>query len=198
MNLENYYWYFKGALTPRFCDDVVKYSLEHRSHRAKTGHQNSISDPKIRSSDIVWLDERWIYNELHSYIIEANFRANWNFECSSSESVQFTKYALNQHYNWHQDSWNGSYNNPQSPNTHGKIRKLSLTASLSDDNEYQGGNLEFFLKNQEHGEDKIICPDIRSKGSVIIFPSFNWHRVQPVTNGTRYSLVMWTLGKPWR
>ena len=57
---------------------------------------------------------------------------------------------------------------------------------------------KFFLKNQEHGEDKIICPDIRSKGSVIIFPSFNWHRVQPVTNGTRYSLVMWTLGKPWR
>ena len=27
MNLSNYFWYFKSALTPRFCDEVVKYAL---------------------------------------------------------------------------------------------------------------------------------------------------------------------------
>ena len=27
MNLSNYYWYFKSALTPRFCDEVIKYGL---------------------------------------------------------------------------------------------------------------------------------------------------------------------------
>ena len=26
MNLFNYYWYFKSALTPRFCDDVIEYA----------------------------------------------------------------------------------------------------------------------------------------------------------------------------
>jgi len=25
-----------------------------------------------------------------------------------------------------------------------------------------------------------------------------WHRVKPVTAGTRYSLVVWHLGKPFR
>ena len=26
MNISNYYWYFSGALTPKFCDDVIKYA----------------------------------------------------------------------------------------------------------------------------------------------------------------------------
>ena len=26
MNISNYYWYFSGVLTPRFCDDVIKYA----------------------------------------------------------------------------------------------------------------------------------------------------------------------------
>jgi PKHD-type hydroxylase len=37
-----------------------------------------------------------------------------------------------------------------------------------------------------------------SKGSIIVFPSFVWHRVKPVTKGTRYSLVMWNLGYPFK
>ena len=28
MNLSNYYWYFKSALSPKFCDDVIKYDLK--------------------------------------------------------------------------------------------------------------------------------------------------------------------------
>ena len=31
---------------------------------------------------------------------------------------------------------------------HGKIRKLSVTISLNDPNEYDGGNLEFDFRNQ--------------------------------------------------
>ena len=49
-------------------------------------------------------------------------------------------------------------------------------------------------------EDKhvIKATEILPKGSIIIFPSFVWHRVKPVTKGTRYSLVMWNLGKPFK
>ncbi len=25
MNISNYYWYFSGVLTPRFCDEVIKH-----------------------------------------------------------------------------------------------------------------------------------------------------------------------------
>ena len=26
MNISNYYWHFPEALTPKFCDDVIKYA----------------------------------------------------------------------------------------------------------------------------------------------------------------------------
>ena len=38
----------------------------------------------------------------------------------------------------------------------------------------------------------------KPRGSIIIFPSHLWHRVKPVTKGTRYSLVIWALGKPFK
>ena len=44
---------------------------------------------------------------------------------------------------------------------------------------------------------KIVIKEARKKGSVIVFPSFLLHKVTPVTSGTRYSLVMWTLGQPF-
>ena len=37
MNISNYYWYFKSALTPRFCDDVIKYGLQKKDAIARTG-----------------------------------------------------------------------------------------------------------------------------------------------------------------
>ena len=36
------------------------------------------------------------------------------------------------------------------------------------------------------------------KGSIVVFPSFIWHRVKPITKGTRYSLVMWNCGYPFK
>ena len=37
MNISNYYWYFSGALTPRFCDDVIAYANEQKEVMARTG-----------------------------------------------------------------------------------------------------------------------------------------------------------------
>ena len=42
------------------------------------------------------------------------------------------------------------------------------------------------------------CTEIRPRGSIIVFPSFVWHRVKPVTSGTRYSLVVWHLGRSFK
>ena len=36
------------------------------------------------------------------------------------------------------------------------------------------------------------------KGSVVVFPSFIWHRVKPVTKGIRYSVPNWHLGLSWQ
>ena len=212
MNLTNYYWYFKSALTPKFCDDVIEYALQQKESMAVTGgfgdrklnKQEVLDLKRKRKSDLVWLNDTWIYKEIHPYVQQANIQAGWNFDWNFSESCQFTKYKHNQYYDWHCDSWEKPYNkkNKNDPN-HGKIRKLSMTCQLSDGSEYQGGELEFDFRNydppmRDEAKHKVQCKEILPKGSIIVFPSFVWHRVKPVTSGTRYSLVVWHLGYPFR
>ncbi len=207
MNLEYYYWYFKSAIPPKICDDIIEYGKSQQEQIALTGDYdpNKVSDNDIkdvskkRKSNVVWMDDRWIYKEIQPYIHEANVNAGWNFQWDFSESCQFTKYKLNQFYDWHCDSWNKPYDKPNEPNSHGKIRKLSVTVSLSDETEYEGGDFEFDFRSSDDGSNQPqICKEIRPKGSVVVFPSFVWHRVKPVTSGTRYSLVIWNLGQPWK
>ena len=207
MNLEYYYWYFKSAIPPKICDDIIEYGKSQQEQIALTGNYkpNKVSDDDIkdvskkRKSNIVWMDDRWIYKEIQPYIHQANVNAGWNFQWDFSESCQFTKYKLNQFYDWHCDSWSQPYNKPEDLNTHNKIRKLSVTVSLSDETEYEGGDFEFDFRNDDKGSNQPqICKEIRPKGSVVVFPSFVWHRVKPVTSGTRYSLVIWSLGWPFK
>jgi PKHD-type hydroxylase len=211
MNLTNPYWYFQSVLTPRFCDELVKYGTMHEEQIALTGgfdrkdpnklNQQELRDLKQkRDSNIAWLNDAWIYREIHPYIHEANKRAGWNFEWDFSESCQFTKYKLNQYYDWHCDSWDKVYDKPNDLNSHGKIRKLSVTCSLSNPEDYIGGELEFDLRDRDpdKGQNIRTCTEILPRGSICVFPSFVWHRVKPVVQGTRYSLVVWNLGKPYK
>jgi PKHD-type hydroxylase len=206
MILRNYFYYFKSALTARFCDEVIKYGNKHQELIALTGGQQKnkltkkdLNDlKKKRDSNVVWMNDKWIYKEIQPYIARANQDAGWNFNWDWSESCQFTKYKLNQFYDWHCDGWDQPYANPDNPNTHGKIRKLSVTCSLSDEKDYKGGELEFQFRNQDDSKLTRTCTEILPRGSIIVFPSFVWHRVKPVTKGTRYSLVVWNLGYPFK
>ena len=207
MNLEYYYWYFQSVIPPKICDDIIEYGKSQQEQIALTGgydpekvSEDDIKDvSKKRKSNIVWMNDRWIYNEIHPYIHTANKNAGCNFQWDFSESCQFTKYKLNQFYDWHCDSWSKPYNRPEEPDRHGKIRKLSVTISLSDENDYEGGDFEFDFRNDDKGSNQPqLCKEIRPKGSVVVFPSFVWHRVKPVTSGTRYSLVIWNLGWPFK
>jgi PKHD-type hydroxylase len=212
MNLQNFYYYFQSALTPRFCDELIKYGISQQEQLALTGGQTNkvnkgenlndddiIDLKKKRDSNIVWLNDRWIYKEIQPFIHQANRLAGWNFDWDFSESCQFTKYKLNQHYDWHCDSWESSYANKDNPDTFGKIRKLSVTCSLSAPEDYEGGELEFDFRNTDPDKPAIRkCAEIKPRGSIVVFPSHVWHRVKPVTKGTRYSLVIWNLGYPFR
>jgi len=216
MNLTHYFWCFQSALTPRFCDEVIKYALEKKESSGLTGafgrgrnlkkkplNKEEVRNLKYkRNSDLVWLDDPWIYKEIHPFVHQANKNAGWNFDWDFSESCQFTKYKWNQYYDWHCDSWEEVYDQPKTP-SHGKIRKLSMTCQLTDGSEYSGGELEFDFRQYDpplRDEFKHLrkVPEILPKGSIIVFPSFVWHRVKPVTKGVRYSLVVWHLGYPFK
>lgn len=182
----------------------------------------------VRDSNITWMNDDFLYEMIQPYVAEANRSANWNFDWDFTEEFQFTKYGPGQFYGWHVDMGSKPYRqydssidkmkmktdgtpmldtfgNPlvednlatTNPNLVGKIRKLSVTISLNRPEEYKGGNLRFDFG--PHADKRYhTCKEIRPQGSVIVFPSHIHHQVTPVTEGTRYSLVAWNLGYPFR
>ena len=78
--------------------------------------------------------------------------------------------------------------NPNSP----VFRKISVTAQLTDPEEYEGGDFE--IKNLWGTMELPIDPEVKNKGTILVFPSMLLHRVTPVTKGKRQSLVQWYNG----
>jgi len=209
MLLENYYYFFKSALTPRFCDEVIEYGNSQKKQMALTGgfenknlNKKDIKNlQKIRKSNIVWMSDEWIYKEIRPYIHRANQLAGWNFQWDVSQACQFTTYTPGQFYDWHCDSEIKPYDRKNvNDQEHGKMRKLSVTCSLTDPSKYKGGELEFNFNKPDFSKRKNIqkCNEILPRGSIVVFPSFVFHRVCPVTRGTRNSLVIWNLGWPFK
>ena len=206
MNLNNYYWYFQSVLSNKFCDDVIQHGNSQKTkigtiseylEKDKLSKKESLKLKKKRNSNVRFLNDAWIFNEIYPYIQSANINAGWNFQIDHSEDLQFTKYSKGQHYDWHCDAFDNSFIS-EDLNYSGKIRKLSVTCSLSDPKDYKGGELEFQFRNQINPKKTRICEEILPRGSIVVFPSHIYHRVKPIKKGTRYSLVVWNLGFPFR
>jgi PKHD-type hydroxylase len=127
------------------------------------------------------IDSEWIYNKLSHIVSDVNSKY-FRFDLSGfGEPLQLTNYLSENsgNYDWHIDM--GSQ----------VSRKLSVTLQLSHPWEYEGGVLELYNSN-------TITQIPKQRGLVTIFPSWNLHRVTPVTKGSRQSLVLWVSGSPFR
>lgn len=140
----------------------------------------------VRKSRVAWLDNNIkVLNLLYDYVNASNQEA-FHFNIFKKANIQYTEYHGSEsgHYDWHHDIfWERN---------DGLNRKLSVTIQLSNPDEYEGGNFEF---------NEVLNPDIntlKEKGTVLVFPSYLRHRVTPVTEGVRRSLVAWFEGPKWR
>jgi PKHD-type hydroxylase len=61
---------------------------------------------------------------------------------------------------------------------------VSMTVFLSDENDYEGGEL---VISTEYGEEKVKLP----AGYAVFYPSGSLHRVEKVTSGERLVAVAW-------
>ena len=248
MILKHNYWYFKNALPPEQCEDIIRKGEQRISDLKDEGvssaattfgvnYKEAMPDGKplndktireatdktyVRDSEVCWFNDNDMIQQIFGYVQEANKNAGWNFDLETNEDIQFTKYGLNQFYGWHYDGcsdhW-GAYkryipgisptkSNGDIPSEYvfkdkyhqvGLTRKISVTINLSKPEYYEGGNLKFDFGHHNNDIERFYeCKEIRPQGSIIVFPSFLYHQVTPVTSGNRYSLVMWCLGKPFR
>ena len=171
-----------ASLTDKRINDIIE-----AAHRQPEQDATIFASPEIvsktRVSAIRWLSEQWLQDLLWQYVSKANVDV-FNIEVGNKAEMQFTEYNSKQrgHYDWHHDvHWNGQADTD---------RKLSVTIQLSDTSEYEGGDFEF--------DEVKTTADFRSKGTVLVFPSYLRHRVLPLTSGTRRSLVAWFFGPRWK
>ena len=222
---KNICWAFSGGnvLSQEKVDHIMAKGLAAQEEVAthQLGNLERSKDDDIRASRIAWLNDESVYDCIRPFVHAANEEAGWRLDVRQIENVQFTKYALNQHYHWHIDGQcdhnsskvladNKDYESQgrvmpitetPNPNHVGLCRKISVTVNLSDPNDYDGGDLWLTKHPQDSNINELETftnPAFRDKGAVVVFPSWVRHRVTPVTRGTRYSAVAWFNGPPLR
>lgn len=175
--------------TPEKCNNIITQALTIPPVEATTYGQV----PGLRTSKVRWLNRnaaewQWLYSDIDNVCRRAN--TAFGFDLNFFYEVQFTEYEAEtkSHYGWHEDVvWI-----PKSG--HNTQRKLSFVMQLSDPSDYEGGDFEFQLNTSQPPK----AEHMRARGNTLVFPSFLRHRVTPVTKGTRYSLVTWYEGPPFR
>jgi len=192
MILKHNYYYFKKAISLEYCKQILKAGRKKIIKEATTF--KGINKTK-RNCKVAWMNEKWIYDIINPYLHAANKKAGWNFQWDWNETSQFTIYGKSHHYGWHTDQTPKPYKH-KSKNFDGKIRKLSLTLQLTDKTKYEGGDFQFMWIDTEKKDllNITTVDDAKDIGTIIVFPSFIYHQVLPVTKGKRESLVNWSVG----
>jgi PKHD-type hydroxylase len=145
----------------------------------------------IRNSEVklhyVNQDNEWLFDKLLTVagLVNDNF---YRFDLLGFDHFQYTEYnGAGTKYDYHTDMLFGN----NIPHGMELCRKLSFSLILSEASEFEGGDFEI----NNGGEPKILP---KQRGDLLAFPSYMLHRVTPVTTGTRYSLVGWINGKPFK
>lgn len=181
----NLYAWWEGAFTDAEIDRIVDLGLHLNLDESKT----VLSTTEKRRSTNAWMyptdDTQWLYNKMHQVINELN-RQFFSFDINMIEPFQFAQYdaGRSEFYGKHMDTTYGEMHPSAS-------RKLSVTLQLSDETEYDGGELQLY-----QSEQPMVAP--KKKGMMVLFPSYVIHEVTPVTAGTRHSLVTWCHGPLFR
>jgi PKHD-type hydroxylase len=166
-------------------NEINKLRLQLHNYKLVDGVIGSNFVNTYRRSKTCFIPKTWEFTEIYLKIFNFTNKLNkdtFNFNLNKIQELQYTEYdeSYQGHYDWHTDI--GLKYTSQ--------RKLSISIQLSDSSEYEGGELQI-----NTGGHIKTCK--KTKGTLIVFPSFLLHRVTPVTKGTRRSLVLWVVGPPF-
>ena len=127
----------KGEIPSDLCDYIVDTINKNEFKKGKTGGWGEEAElqPSKREVDMQFSNANWINALLCGYIRYAN-HANFHYDLSDwdKEALQISKYSKGEFYKMHMDF---------GPDIH-MTRKLSITVQLSDENDYEGGDLRFY------------------------------------------------------
>lgn len=173
---------FENHLTEKFCKNIIKeYSKKKHTKLppvigGNDGQHTGTIDREVRDVHRLMLPQnQGIGGILTSTALNANHYW-WKYNITHSNQTEFLMYEPDGHYNSHVDTFHVHSD---------ETRKLTVLAFLNDD--YEGG--KFWV----NANGNPFYPP-QEPGTVIVFPSYMVHGVEPVTKGVRYSVVTWMVG----
>jgi PKHD-type hydroxylase len=195
VNLDYKYWTFDNVVSDETRNRILTGLQDKPFKEGLVINKDGAGeeDKKSRDNSVAFLGGQFARDIFIPYIKGANKSSGWNYDIDWFEDIQVSKYGVDKHYAWHHDAM-GYPEGVGHKNYEGRERKLTAITLLSDD--FSGG--EFELSHQIIGDNNDteieVLPVDLSLGTILVFPSFLWHRVKPVTSGIRHSMQVWCLG----
>ena len=195
---------------PDYLMDIIEADLtENYDPQMETSKlMGNVEQLEKRNSKNAWVPTtHWLGGLMWHYFNKANEEFfNYNLTCIDGESMQYTQYELDQHYDWHQDEGISSLYKPQAGGNRNDqlivqdfinreaemCRKLSCSLQLSDEEDYEGGGTQV----RDVDNNTVTIP--KKRGSLFFFDSRMQHRAMTVHKGLRKSLIAWAVGPRWR
>ena len=186
--------------TPEECKQIIntglndwdeKEALIQKDAGGKI-EQNFVDDFDYRNTTLFIPPEpdEWLFSKILGAIMHFNnHETGYKFDVKGLaeppnlmryQAANIDKHGKPGRYDWHMDVGPGEIPS---------MRKISYTLILNPD-EYEGGELCFHIGREL---DKPF-PSQDEAGTMILFPSYLVHKVNPITSGTRYAMVGWAHG----
>jgi len=170
--------FYPQVFSPAECEQLIALQgLTKKSGLA--GKPEPLDSVRKSTSTYLPLDDstRWIHERIYPLVqfLNENY---YHFKIELLSPAQVIAYPVGGFYDWHVDL---GYDDLSA-------RKLSVVAFLTPRSDYQGGQLK--LVSGLRMEEDIN----QEQGTVVFFPSYMLHKVEPVTAGLRHTLVMWAYG----
>ena len=176
-------WIYESRVPENICDLIVSEFRSGEPQLGKVGIK-SVVDTSIRSVKTIEVPNTHWVNGIPMYFgFDANVY-NFGYQVSNVAFTEFFSYEPGMFYGPHIDV------NPQ-VNHPAHNRKLTVIIQLSDEKDYEGGDLNLY----SGGLNPMTMT--KKKGSVIVFNSSVIHEVKPLLSGTRYVLASWIIGPPF-
>ena len=136
------------------------------------GKEKDIFNPKVRKSLEINLDNKLIEPILLPHLSEYKIK-------SITGQIIMLQYNEGHYFRRHRDRIN--------KNPHTTSRVQTLIVQLSNESDYEGGELIV--------RDKVAD---KTKGNMILFDSGELHECTTITSGTRYCLVTWLTAEDYK
>lgn len=161
--------YEEGFLDEQTCLTILKQMLTEESYEFP--HCNAHTQEAPQPLPLA-------FDPICDFMLEAN-KKYWNFDLGNDPAAWLLTYFEGNSYPEHMDD------------TPGVTRKLTAVTMLSKPEHYDGGELEIYIP-----PNRLVMP--RTQGSIVVYPSWVIHGVNPVTRGMRQIVNLGYFGPPFR